>query len=265
VYAPVRQDAGGAMLAVTEFCMLPDDVEAEVAAVRLRSWVVVATIGVVTYLVLAGIVKRGSDTINRQQAALARHVGELERLLEQNARLHERVRQAAGRTTTFNEKALRRISADLHDGPGQALALALLRLDALRRPSEFAGTGQRRTSRWSGRRFMTLIYTGVSTLVRVGPPAYPGRHSTGLIHLVRERGRCNTCRSHQNRSPVMELLIIIIATMCALGVLATHYGYDSRTPLRSTEEQAAIDGMAWDAHDLHPASHPHVLSTTPGH
>jgi signal transduction histidine kinase len=141
VYAPVRQDAGGAILAVTEFYMLPDDVEAGAAAARLRSWVVVATIGVVTYLVMAGIVKRGSDTIDRQQAALARHVGELERLLEQNARLHERVHQAAGRTTTLNEQALRRISADLHDGPGQALALALLRLDALRRPSAFAGNG----------------------------------------------------------------------------------------------------------------------------
>jgi signal transduction histidine kinase len=48
--------------------------------------------------------------------------------------LHERVRQAADRTTTLNEQALRRISADLHDGPGQALALALLRLDALQGP-----------------------------------------------------------------------------------------------------------------------------------
>jgi hypothetical protein len=35
--------------------------------------------------------------------------------------------------------------------------------------------------------------------------------------------------------------------------------------LHSTADQAAIDGMAWDAHDLHPASHPHVLSATPGH
>jgi signal transduction histidine kinase len=32
----------------------------------------------------------------------------------------------------LNEQALRRIGADLHDGPGQALGLALLRLDLLR-------------------------------------------------------------------------------------------------------------------------------------
>jgi signal transduction histidine kinase len=44
------------------------------------------------------------------------------------------VQQAAGRTTALNEQALRRISADLHDGPAQALALALLRLDELQAP-----------------------------------------------------------------------------------------------------------------------------------
>jgi signal transduction histidine kinase len=48
------------------------------------------------------------------------------------AHLHDRMRRAARRTTALNEQALRRVSADLHDGPGQALALALLRFDALR-------------------------------------------------------------------------------------------------------------------------------------
>jgi signal transduction histidine kinase len=53
------------------------------------------------------------------------------RLVEQNARLHERVRRAASRTTSLNEQSLRRISADLHDGPCQGLSFALMRLDAL--------------------------------------------------------------------------------------------------------------------------------------
>jgi signal transduction histidine kinase len=135
VYAPVRQVATGRIIAVNEFYMLPDDVETEVAGARLRSWAVVVALGVATYFVLVGIVKQGSDTIKRQQAALAKHVAELERLLTLNGHLHERVRRAAGRTTALNEQALRRISADLHDGPGQALALALLRLDALRSAS----------------------------------------------------------------------------------------------------------------------------------
>ena len=130
VYVPVRERAGARITAVVEFYQLPDDLERDIAAARLRSWVVVAAGTLLVYALLAGIVKRGSDTITRQQAALRQKVAELSQLLEQNARLHERVRQAAGRTTALNEQALRRISADLHDGPGQALALALLRLDS---------------------------------------------------------------------------------------------------------------------------------------
>jgi signal transduction histidine kinase len=127
VYAPVRDQTDGHVIAVNEFYLLPDALDAEIRDAQLRSWGVVALVGILTYLLLAGIVKRGSDTIRRQQT-------ELQRRLDQNLRLHERVRQAAGRSTALNEQALRRISADLHDGPGQALALALLRLDALQTP-----------------------------------------------------------------------------------------------------------------------------------
>ena len=38
---------------------------------------------------------------------------------------------AAERTTALNERFLRRVSADLHDGPAQDLSFALLKLDGL--------------------------------------------------------------------------------------------------------------------------------------
>lgn len=140
VYAPVRhQDTSGNVVAVVEFYQTPDELEDEITAARRESWGVVAAVMLGVFLLLAGIVKRGSDTIARQQhtlsgheAALRQRVSELSTLLEQNARLHDRVRSAAKRTTALNEQSLRRIGADLHDGPGQALGLALLRLDLLR-------------------------------------------------------------------------------------------------------------------------------------
>jgi signal transduction histidine kinase len=128
VYTPVRQDISGAIIAVAEFYQPTDQLEAEVGSARLRAWLIIGVVGGLAYLLLAGIVKRGSDTISRQDMLLRRQFAEL-------ALLHERVRSAAARTTALNEQALRRISADLHDGPGQALALALLRLDGLRVPS----------------------------------------------------------------------------------------------------------------------------------
>ena len=137
VYAPVREVSDGRVIAVNEFYLRPDALDTEIRDAQLRSWAVVGGVGAFTYLILSGIVKRGSDTIRRQQA-------ELQRRLDQNLRLHERVRQAAGRTTALNEQALRRISADLHDGPGQALALALLRLDALQAPCDDNGVCARK-------------------------------------------------------------------------------------------------------------------------
>ncbi len=131
VYVPLREPQDARVVAVTEVYQAPDELEREVGAARLRSWAVVAAATGAMYALLAGIVKRGSDTIVRQQAALSQKVEELSGLLNQNTRLHQQLRRAAERTTTLNERALRRIGADLHDGPGQALALGLLRLGAL--------------------------------------------------------------------------------------------------------------------------------------
>jgi signal transduction histidine kinase len=139
VYEPVRDTISGKVIASTEFYQLPDALESDIAQAQLRSWMVVSVSGLLTYLLLAGIVKRGSDTIRTQAEQLRDQVGELQRVFQQNARLHERVRQAAGRTTALNEQALRRISADLHDGPGQTLALALLRLESLQQPCTHPG------------------------------------------------------------------------------------------------------------------------------
>jgi signal transduction histidine kinase len=134
VYAPVRSSSDGHIIGVTEFYQPPDELDVDIAAGRARSWLVVGLVTAAVYLLLAGIVKRGSDTIIRQEGLLRRQFAEL-------SVLHERIRHAAARTTTLNEQSLRRISADLHDGPGQTLALALLRLDRLHTPPECANCG----------------------------------------------------------------------------------------------------------------------------
>jgi signal transduction histidine kinase len=83
------------------------------------------------YLLLAGIVDQASNKIFEQQQELEDQVVQLSELLKQNESLHQRVRLAAARTTALNERFLRHISSDIHDGPTQDLALALLRIDPL--------------------------------------------------------------------------------------------------------------------------------------
>jgi signal transduction histidine kinase len=132
MYIPVREPGSERIIAVAETYQLPDDIDREVAEAQAWAWAIVAVAVFVSVVLLWGIVKQGSDTIGRQERALTRQVGELSALLRQNEALRDRVAVAAERTTTLNERAMRRISSDLHDGPGQLLSLALMRLDALR-------------------------------------------------------------------------------------------------------------------------------------
>jgi signal transduction histidine kinase len=124
VYAPVRRDRDGQLIAVNEFYLLPDQLEAQIDDARLRAWAIVGALGALLYALSQGIVQRGSAIIERQRKRLQLQVQEL-------ATMHERMLHAANRTTALNEQSLRRISADLHDGPAQVLALAMLRLDTL--------------------------------------------------------------------------------------------------------------------------------------
>ncbi len=130
-YSPVRQTGTDRIIAVAEFYQTVDDLQEEIAAAQRRSWLMVGVATAAMYLLLIGMVRRGSDTIARQQAELRDKVAQLARLLAQNEELHGRVRRAASRTTALNERFLRRISAELHDGPAQDLGLALLRLDSI--------------------------------------------------------------------------------------------------------------------------------------
>ena len=130
-YAPLRARDTGTIIAVSEFYQTTDDLDQEVGVARLRSWLMVSAATLVIFLLLAALVKRASNTIAAQQSELSEKVTQLTALLAQNGQLHDRVRRAAARTTALNERFLHRIAADLHDGPSQGLALALMRMESL--------------------------------------------------------------------------------------------------------------------------------------
>jgi signal transduction histidine kinase len=139
IYLPIRASGSDRIIAVVEFYQLPDELEAEVNNDRLIAWGLVAGATVLAYAALARVVRQGSETIVRQEGQLRKQVRDLSSLLDQNALLHDRVRQAAARTTALTELERRRIGSDLHDGPSQTLAFALLRLDAVEGRLDAAG------------------------------------------------------------------------------------------------------------------------------
>jgi signal transduction histidine kinase len=138
MYSPIRESQTGRIIAVAEFYENAQVLQKNLLRAHLQTWAVVAAAFLLMFAALFGIVSRGSRTIVRQRAVLERRIEELSELLRQNEALRARVQRASRRTTEINEHYLRRISADLHDGPAQLLSLALLRLDVLDNPGRKA-------------------------------------------------------------------------------------------------------------------------------
>jgi signal transduction histidine kinase len=111
IYAPIHGKKSDRVIAVAQFFTRADLLKADLDTARLRSWIAVAGVALLQIAALYGIVWRGNKTIESQRAVL---VG---------------ARRASVET---NERFLRRVGADLHDGPAQLISLALLRIDSLR-------------------------------------------------------------------------------------------------------------------------------------
>jgi signal transduction histidine kinase len=130
-YTPLHADRQGRVIAAAEFYQSPAEIERESGAAQRRSWLVVAGTMFAMYLMLFLLARRASETIDRQQHDLSDKVMQLTELNAQNSVLHQRVRRAAERATALNENFLQRLSADIHDGPGQDLGFALMRLKSV--------------------------------------------------------------------------------------------------------------------------------------
>jgi signal transduction histidine kinase len=105
--------------------------DADLRDARLKTWLVVAASTLAMGALLFRIVLSGSRTIETQQATLQKRLNAMQTMAEQNRALRLHIQAASGRASSLNERYLRRISADLHDGPAQNLAVAALRLPRL--------------------------------------------------------------------------------------------------------------------------------------
>lgn len=131
IYAPLREFGTGRIIAVGEFYELAEVLEQEIKRIRREVWSVVGTATVAMLLLLFAIVHRGERIIVRQQQALSERIHEQALLHAKNIGLQRNITTANQAFSRINELTLRRISADLHDGPAQLLTLILVRLDEL--------------------------------------------------------------------------------------------------------------------------------------
>ena len=125
IYSPIRETETGRVIAVAEFYENATQLRSDLTRARLTSWGAVAALMTVIGASLFAVVLGGSRTIDRQVLALTD-------MSQRNLALRLRVQGAASRFSALNDTVLRRIGADLHDGPAQLMGFVALRLDALR-------------------------------------------------------------------------------------------------------------------------------------
>ncbi len=128
-YAPIHEHETGNIIGAMEFYQDPSDLDSEIASSQRDGWIIVGISTAGMYLLLVGLVKGASNTLASQHRDMGR-------LAQDNARLAQSVRKAAAEKTETDEQLLMRIAHDLHDGPAQDLALALLRIQSLRQGTE---------------------------------------------------------------------------------------------------------------------------------
>lgn len=131
IYLPLNVPGSGTVGAVAEFYHEVDSLQTEIAEATRQAWITLALGALLVYALLYAVVLRANQTIVSQRSELDQRVRQLEGLLAENCAMRERLQQAGLRSTALAELSLRRVAADLHDGPAQNLAYVLLRLEEL--------------------------------------------------------------------------------------------------------------------------------------
>ncbi len=114
---------------------------------RTQGVVVLGLLALVLLAVPFRMVQNASRQIERQVREIAGGKTEVAQLSSRNEALGNLAKVVQQRGLEHNERMLRRIGSDLHDGPAQHLALVLLRLDELAPLIDNPGEGDPNSSR----------------------------------------------------------------------------------------------------------------------
>jgi signal transduction histidine kinase len=141
---------------------------------------------------------QSNQTIEQQKQTLQEKVTELHQLLEQNEALRHRLVLAAKRNTTLNERSLRRLSAELHDGPAQDLGFALIKLESGEIDATAAKLPTEQREKYS--KELETIHSSIARALNEMRAIAGGMCLPELEHLPLGETIKRAARSHQRRT-----------------------------------------------------------------
>ncbi len=142
IYSPVREDGSGRIIAVVEVHETPDVINSALLDVSIRSWITVGLMCLAVAASLFFIVKGGSDTIARQKRVLSVRLREARELATQYQAMKVEAQRTSRTVTELNDRLMRDVGSDLHDGPAQLISFATLKVERARRAKTPSGREQ---------------------------------------------------------------------------------------------------------------------------
>jgi signal transduction histidine kinase len=140
IYSPMHQLGTNDVIAVAGYVEPPHTLDSLLAQGRRDTWVVVGIFTILIFSLTFNLIHHASEMIKEQNKDLRERYDAQLSLNHQNRLLQRQLQDAHQKGIEINEDFLRRISADLHDGPAQFLALALLRVDDIAPATPEKGT-----------------------------------------------------------------------------------------------------------------------------
>jgi len=133
-YIPIAVTDGGKSVAVasapsSEFADIIDSIALYFAALGAAIIILISTVYFWVY-------SNAKLIIDRQNSKLQSQIQKLRNTVAVNQGMQKNMRSASSRAVELNEKFLRRVGADLHDGPAQTIGYAILRLDSVNQESQ---------------------------------------------------------------------------------------------------------------------------------
>jgi signal transduction histidine kinase len=123
VYAPVHERGTGRIIAVVETYEIAVGLQSEIFAGQLRIWIAIAAVTLTVMLLLASMANAGNSLLGR--------IAELTHLRAESEQRRRRISDASIQVSEMNERALQRLGNNLHEGPAQLVALAMLKFGSL--------------------------------------------------------------------------------------------------------------------------------------
>ncbi|WP_198143165.1 sensor histidine kinase [Paracoccus sp. 228] len=128
IYVPIRIRSLNRIVAVAEYYQNAAVVSDALTRARWQTWGLLTVIGAMFVAILVMILRYGDAVILRQRTDLSARMADLVLLLDRTRETQARIHQRTIRLQEEQKAQLRQINSDIHDGIGQLLTVALLRM-----------------------------------------------------------------------------------------------------------------------------------------